>query len=195
MNKNYISNPVSLKDVKVHDSFFSEIMATAVEKLIPYQWKALNDEVPDAAPSYCIRNFKAAAGMLDAPHGGAVFQDSDLAKWIEAAAYTLVWKPDAELEKTIDEAVELVAAAQQADGYLDTSFIIERTQERWTNLKDWHELYTAGHMLEAAVAYYQATGKDRLLSVMRRNIDYIMTVIGPGEGKLHASGNGAVPAL
>lgn len=186
MNKNQIANPVSLKDVKIHDSFFSDIMATAVEKLIPYQWKALNDEIPDAAPSYCIRNFKAAAGMLDAPHGGAVFQDTDLAKWIEAAAYSLVWKPDAQLESSIDAAIELVAAAQQEDGYLDTSFIIERADERWTNLKDWHELYTAGHMLEAAVAYYQATGKDRFLTVMRRNIDYIMTVIGPEEGKLHA---------
>jgi len=185
MDKNQIANPVSLKDVKIHDSFFSDIMSTAVEKLIPYQWKALNDEIPDADPSYCIRNFKAAAGLLEAEHGGRVFQDSDLAKWIEAGAYSLVWHPDAELEKNIDDAIELVAAAQQENGYLDTCFSLGREAERWTNLRDWHELYCAGHMLEAAVAYYQATGKDRLLNVMRRNVDYIMTVIGPEEGKIH----------
>ena len=182
----FIATPVSIHDVKIHDSFFSDIMSTAVDKLIPYQWKALNDEIPDAEPSYCIRNFKAAAGMLDAPHGGKVFQDSDLAKWIEAAAYSLVWKKDEALEKEIDEAVELIAAAQQEDGYLDTNFIIENKEQRWTNFKDWHELYIAGHMLEAAVAYYQATGKDRFLSVMRRNVEHIMSVIGPEEGKLHA---------
>ena len=185
MSRRFAADPVSMKNVKIHDSFFSDIMSTTVEKLIPYQWAALNDQVADADPSYCIRNFKAAAGLIDAPHGGMVFQDSDVAKWIEAAAYTLVWKPDAELEKNIDDTIELIAAAQQEDGYLDTAFIVERREERWTNLRDWHELYCAGHMLEAAVAYYQATGKDRLLSVMRRYIDYIMTVIGPEEGKIH----------
>ena len=185
MSKRFVADPVSMKNVKIHDSFFSNIMSTAAEKLIPYQWAALNDQVEDADPSYCIRNFKAAAGLIDAPHGGRIFQDSDAAKWIEAAAYTLVWKPDPKLEQNIDETIDLIAAAQQEDGYLDTAFILERRDERWTNLRDWHELYCAGHMLEAAVAYYQVTGKDKLLSVMRRYLDYIMTVIGPEEGKIH----------
>lgn len=186
MKKQYVADPVLLKDVKIHDSFFSDVMSTAVEKLIPYQWEVLNDAREDTEPSYVIRNFKAAAGLIDAPHGGMVFQDSDLAKWIEAAAYSLVWHKDDELEKTIDSAIDLVEKAQQEDGYLDTTFIIERREERWTNLRDWHELYTAGHMLEAAVAYYDVTGKEKFMNVMRRNIDYIMTVIGPEEGKLRA---------
>ncbi|MBQ1504101.1 MAG: glycoside hydrolase family 127 protein, partial [Oscillospiraceae bacterium] len=143
MSKRFVADPVSMKNVKIHDSFFSNIMSTAAEKLIPYQWAALNDQVEDADPSYCIRNFKAAAGLIDAPHGGRIFQDSDAAKWIEAAAYTLVWKPDPKLEQNIDETIDLIAAAQQEDGYLDTAFILERRDERWTNLRDWHELYCA----------------------------------------------------
>ena len=78
---------------------FSDLMKTTVEKLIPYQWRALNDEIPDAEPSYCMRNFKIAAGLESGEHGGRVFQDSDLAKWLEAVAYSLMWRPDAVLEK------------------------------------------------------------------------------------------------
>ena len=185
MEKSQFTTPVPLKDVQVHDSFFSNLMKTTVEKLIPYQWRALNDEIPDAEPSYCIRNFKIAAGLEKGEHGGCVFQDSDLAKWIEAAAYTLVWHPDAALEKTVDEAIDLIARAQLPDGYLDTYYILTGIENRWTNTKDNHEMYCAGHMLEAAVAYYQATGKRKLLDIMTACVDHIASVIGPEEGKLH----------
>ena len=177
------TTPVPIGNVTVHDSFFSNLMKITVEKLLPYQWRALNDEIPDAEPSYCIRNFRAAAGLEQAEHGGRVFQDSDLAKWIEAAAYSLVWHPDAELEKTVDEAIELVEKAQLPDGYIDTYYILNGIENRWTNTKDNHEMYCAGHMLEAAVAYYLATGKRRLLDVMVRCVEHIASVVGPEEGK------------
>lgn len=185
MEKSQFTTPVPIKNVRVHDSFFSDLMKTTVEKLIPYQWRALNDEIPDAEPSYCMRNFKIAAGMASGEHGGRVFQDSDLAKWLEAVAYSLMWRPDAALEKTADEAIDIVAQAQLPDGYLDTYYILTGIENRWTNTKDNHEMYCAGHMLEAAVAYYQATGKRKLLDVMTACVEHIASVIGPEEGKLH----------
>ena len=185
MEKTQFTTPVPVKDVRVHDSFFSDLMKITVEKLIPYQWRALNDEIPDAEPSYCMRNFKIAAGLEQGKHGGMVFQDSDLAKWIEAVAYSLIWNPDAALEQTADEAIDLIARAQLPDGYLDTYYILNGIENRWTNTKDNHEMYCAGHMLEAAVAYYQATGKRKLLDVMIACVAHIASVIGPEEGKLH----------
>ena len=86
-------------------------METVRTKLIPYQWEALNDRVEGAAPSYCIRNFRIAAGLEQGEFGGKVFQDSDIAKWLEAVAYSLIQYPDARLEKTADEAIDLIAVS------------------------------------------------------------------------------------
>ena len=166
--------------------FWSAFRDTVVREGIPYQWKALNDAVEDAEPSYCMRNFRVAAGREQGSFGGFVFQDSDLAKWLEGVAYSLRWHPDPALEALADGAIQAVADAQQPDGYLDTYYIINGLDRRWTNLKDHHELYVAGHMIEAAVAYYQATGKRALLDVALRLVDHIDSVIGPEPGKLHA---------
>ena len=89
---------------------------------------------------------------------GFVFQDSDFSKWIEAVAYSLTQYPDPELEKIADGAIDIVCAAQQDDGYLDTYYIINGKDKIFTNLKDNHELYCFGHLTEGAVAYYKATG-------------------------------------
>jgi DUF1680 family protein len=164
-------------------------------KVIPYQWEALNDRIPGAEPSYCMRNFKVAAELthpeldygLDKTigFGGLVFQDSDLAKWLEAASYSLVGRPDPELEKTIDEAIDIICNAQQDDGYLDTYYIINGLDKRFTNLKDNHELYCLGHFLEGAAAYYEARGKRKLLDALIRYVDCVDRHIGPEAGKLH----------
>ncbi len=141
--------------------------------VLPYQWEILNDRVEGAEKSYCIRNFQAAAGEVNAPHGGMVFQDSDLYKWLEAVAYTLVSSRDVRLEKLADEAVDLIVMAQEPDGYLNTYYTLTKPEKRYTNLMEGHELYCAGHMIEAAVAYDQATGKDTLLKAalkLARNI-------------------------
>ena len=176
---------VPMEQVRVTDSFWSSFMETVRTKLIPYQWEALNDRVEGAAPSYCLRNFRIAAGLEQGEFGGKVFQDSDVAKWLEAVAYTLIQHPDPQLEQTADGAIELIVSAQQPDGYLNTYYIINGLEKRWSNLRDNHELYCAGHMIEAAVAYYRATGKRRLLDAMIRYADYIDTVFGSEEGKLH----------
>ena len=109
------------------------------------------------------------------PH---VFWDSDLGKWIEAAAYSLSASRDRALEHLVDDVVDLIAWAQQPDGYLNTHFIAVEPEKRWTNLRDDHELYCAGHLMEGAVAYYQATGKRKFLDVMCRYADHVDKVFG-----------------
>jgi len=172
----------------VTGNFWARLRETVRREGIPHQWEALNDRLPDAAPSYCMRNFRIAAGKEEGRHGGWMFQDSDVAKWLEGVAYSLAWHPDPELEATADSAIDEVVAAQQEDGYLDTYYIIRGIDKRWTNLRDNHELYCAGHMLEAAVAYYEVTGKRKLLDAMIRFVDHIDSVLGPEEGKLHGYG-------
>lgn len=170
---------------KIGRGFWSAFRETAVREGIPYQWKALNDEIEGAEPSRCMRNFRIAAGKEQGEFHGFWFQDSDFAKWLEGVAYSLRWRPDPALEAIADAAIEDVVAAQQPDGYMDTYYIIGGLDRRWTNLKDHHELYVAGHMIEAAVAYFQATGKRALLDAVIRLVDHIDTVIGPEDGKLH----------
>lgn len=176
--------PVALRDVQVADGFFSRYADLVREEVIPYQWEALNDRIPGAEKSGCLRNFRIAAGQEAGEFTGMVFQDSDIGKWLEAVAYSLTTHPDAALERTADEVIELLEAAQREDGYLDTYFIVKDPKNRWKCLRDCHELYCAGHLLEGAVAYWQATGKDRFLNVMRRYVDYIATVFGRGEGQM-----------
>ncbi|MBR4889620.1 MAG: glycoside hydrolase family 127 protein, partial [Clostridia bacterium] len=167
-----------LKKFTVDDAFLGRFRRLVTESVIPYQEKALRDEIPDAAPSHAIENFRLAAEYLETGHCsgefyGYVFQDTDLAKWIEAAAYSLVASPDADLERRVDEAVDLVGRAQWPDGYLNTYFTVKSPKERWTNLQEAHELYTAGHMMEAAVAYAISTGKTKLLDIMMKMTENI----------------------
>ena len=98
-----------LKKVKVTDGFWSRYQRIAKEKIIPFQWKAINDDVPGIEPSHAIRNFRIAAGLEEGEFGGYVFQDSDVAKWLEAATYRLAIDPDPELEKTADGVIDLIA--------------------------------------------------------------------------------------
>lgn len=177
---------IPLKDIQIQDRFWKERLDLVRKEIIPYQWEAMNDRVPNAEPSHCIENYRIAAGQAQGSFYGEVFQDSDLAKWLEAVAYVLSFQPDPKLEKLADEAIELVCAAQQPDGYLNTFFTIKEPDQRWRNLREGHELYCAGHMMEAAVAYFEATGKRRLLEAMMRLADLICNTFGPEEGKIHA---------
>ncbi len=210
MDKKNFSMPIDLKQVTVTDAFWHREQELVRREVIPYQWEALNDRIPDAAPSYCMHNFRAAGRMMQekrkkgsayiAPSYtfrgfetlpedpknpeqdkfyGFVFQDSDFSKWIEAVGYSLTQHPDAQLEQTADEAIDLVCAAQLENGYLDTYYIINGMDRAFTNLKDHHELYCLGHLIEGAVAYYQATGKDKLLNAARRYADYAASCFGP----------------
>lgn len=178
--------PIEVGDYKITDNFWKAKLDIVKDKMIPYQWEALNDRIADAAPSHCIHNFKIAAGMEEGAFAGCVFQDSDLAKWLEAVGYILLYKKDEELETIADSVIDIIEKAQQPDGYLDTYYIINGLDKRWTNLTDHHELYCAGHMIEAGIAYYNGTGKEKLLEVVKRLADCIDGTFGPEEGKIHA---------
>jgi DUF1680 family protein len=135
-----------------------------------------------------IQNFAVAAGLAEGKHQGFLFNDSDVYKVIEGVAYTLALRRDKHLEKRADEIIELIEAAQQPDGYLNTYYTLVEPQARWQNIAHGHELYCAGHLMEAAVAYYRATGKRRLLDVACRLADHIDATFGPGK-KVDTSGH------
>ncbi|MCI5639725.1 MAG: glycoside hydrolase family 127 protein [Lachnospiraceae bacterium] len=116
---------------------------------------------------------------------GYVFQDSDLYKWIEAVSYSLTNRADPALEHTVDEMIDLMEEAMLTDGYLDTFYSIKNPSKRFSNLRDHHELYCFGHLAEAAVAYSEATGKDKLLHLAERFADLICQLFGEEEGKCH----------
>ncbi|WP_330984601.1 MULTISPECIES: glycoside hydrolase family 127 protein [Enterobacterales] len=173
-----------LKHINVTDPFLGEYQRLIRDVVIPYQWQALNDEIPDAEPSHALANYRIAAGREKGEFYGMVFQDSDVTKWLEAVAWSLLQKPDAVLEKTADEVIELLAQAQCEDGYLNTWYTVKEPGQRWTNLAECHELYCAGHLIEAAVAFFNATGKGKLLDIACRFTDHIDTVFGPDNGQL-----------
>ena len=141
-----------------------------------------------AEPVYTYRGFEALPEDPKNPDPdrfyGFVFQDTDFSKWIEAVGYSLTQHSDAALEKVADAAIDLVCEAQQEDGYLDTYYIINGRNKTFSNLRDHHELYCFGHLAEGAVAYYQATGKDKLLKAALRFADYIDSRFGPEEEKM-----------
>lgn len=138
-------------------------------------------------PEYTFRGFEALPEDPGHPDEdkfyGFVFQDTDFSKWIEAVAYSLTQYPDEALERTADEAVDIVCAAQRENGYLDTYYIINGMDKAFTNLRDHHELYCLGHLVEGAVAYYQATEKEKLLRAACRFADYVADYFGEEEGK------------
>ena len=179
------ANSLDLKKVSIHDSFWSKHVDLVRNAIIPYQWEAMNDRIPDAESSHCLENFKIAAGRVKGDFYGAVFQDTDVAKWLEAVGFSLACYPDEVLEKTADEVIDLIADAQCEDGYINTYFTIKEPDKRWTDLCEGHELYTAGHLMEAAVAYYEGTGKRKFLDCMCKFADLICDTFGTEEGKIH----------
>lgn len=165
---------VSLKNVEINSGLWGERQATNRDRTLP-----------------AIYHQMKITGRLDAwkldwkpgeakPH---IFWDSDAGKWIEAVGYSLTTHPNPEYEKQVDEVIDLIEKAQQSDGYLNIFFTAVEPQSRWKNLRDWHELYDAGHLMEGAVAYYNATGKRKLLDVLTRYADHIDHMFGPREGQ------------
>ncbi len=160
------------------EGFMRRYQKLVKDVVIPYQYEVLSDRAQGAEKSHVIANFANAGAVLAGKDGGdgfygMVFQDSDAAKWLEAVAYSLELFPDEKLEEEADRLIELIRAAQDEDGYLNTYYTIKDREKRWQNLMEGHELYCSGHMMEAAVAYYEATGKRTLLDVMIRNAEHI----------------------
>jgi DUF1680 family protein len=170
-----IHNFVPFSDVRIDDAFWRRRLAAIRTRTLP-----------------AIYEFLRATGRVDAfrldwkpgespePH---FFWDSDVAKWVEAACYSLAQHPDPALRRRVDETVDLILAAQQPDGYLNVYFTVVRPESRWTNLRDLHELYTAGHLIEAAVAHHALTKDRRFLDAACRFADLIGSVFGRQAGR------------
>jgi len=165
---------VPFTDVTVEDAFWAPRLKTAREKTLPANFKWCED-------TGRMGNFAKAAGLAEGDFEGIYFNDSDVYKVIEGASYMLHAVPDPKLDAYLDDLIAKMAAAQQPDGYLNTYFTLVTPDKRWTDLPVKHELYCAGHLFEAAVAHYKATGKRSLLDVACRFADYIGTVFGPGK--------------
>src|SRR5450432_993684 len=168
-------HPAALKEVKFTDGFWGQWIERNRKITLPIQYQQ------------CKQTGRLDAFLLNRkpsqPNKPHIFWDSDIAKWIEAAAYSLMTHPDTELAKQVNDAIDLIAAAQQPDGYLNIYFTIVEPEKRWSNLRDMHEIYCAGHLMEAAVAHFEATGDRKLLSVMTRYADHIIATFGPNPGQ------------
>ncbi|MBR1708835.1 MAG: glycoside hydrolase family 127 protein [Clostridia bacterium] len=173
---------IPLRQVRITDDFWSPRQKLMTDVTIPYMEKILRDEVPGAEKSHAISNFRMAAGEETGEFYGMVFQDSDVAKWLEAAAYSLALKWEDGLSRRVDDMTALIGRCQQPDGYLNTYFTVREPQNKWKNLLECHELYCAGHLLEAGVALHEAAGKEELLKICIRLADAICDRFETEEG-------------
>lgn len=163
--------PVPHTAVKLTAGFWASRQETNRKVTIPHVFRQCEE-------TGRIRNFEIAAGLAQGQFEGIYFNDSDVHKMIEGIALDLALCPDPTLERQLDELIAKIAAAQQPDGYLNTYFTLVEPDKRWTDLPVKHELYIAGHLFEAAVAHFQATGKRTLLDVATRFADHIDSVFG-----------------
>lgn len=167
--------PVPFTDVHLEDAFWSPRVQTNLRSTLPHNLEQLES-------TGRLRNFDRAAGKLDGDFEGIFFNDSDVYKVLEGAAYTLAQKRDADLERRVDAVIDRIVAAQQADGYLYTYYTVRKElDKRHTDEAMMHETYCAGHLIEAAVAYHQATGKRKFLDAAIRLADYYDRLYGPGK--------------
>lgn len=170
------SQPLPLRSVRITGGFWAERQKVNRETTLRIEYQQCKDTGRIDAWKL---NWKP--GDPNPPH---IYWDSDVAKLVEAVGYSLALQPDPELERLMDELIDDMEKAQQPDGYLNTHYIAVEPDKRWTNLRDCHELYCAGHLMEAAVAYYQGTGKRKMLDVLCRYADHIRSVFGTEPGKL-----------
>jgi len=181
--RDYPIRPVPFTEVTLSDAFWAPRLEINRTVSIPYALR-MNEETGR------VDNFRKAARLLTGPHKGRRFNDSDVYKSMEAAAYALRLRPDPALEKTLDDLIALIARAQEPDGYLFTTRTNDPAHpapgsgpERWSNLRVSHELYNVGHMYEAAVAHFQATGKRTFLAIAEKNAALILRTFGTGPGQ------------
>ncbi len=185
---------------RITDSFWLHYRNLVRKEMIPYQWKVLNDEIDvcierernDASlpneKSHALENFRIAAGQHSGHHYGWVFQDSDVYKWLEAVAWSLKEKMDEDLLRLADGVVDLIGEAQEEDGYLGTYFTIEAPERKFLCLEQSHELYCAGHFMEAAAAYYPVSKNKKVLDIAEKLTECIRRRLGP-EGEFGYDGH------
>lgn len=168
------NEPVNFSQVKITDNFWLPRIDKHAEVTLPACIHQCEVETQR------VKNFAIAGGLEQGEFKGLVYDDSDLYKMIEGCSYSLMNHPNPELEKKLDDIIAKIASAQQEDGYLMTYFILGNLNERWTNM-DKHEMYCCGHLIEAAIAYYNATGKRSLLDVAIKYADHIDHTFGEGK--------------
>ncbi|MBS7618163.1 glycoside hydrolase family 127 protein, partial [Candidatus Bathyarchaeota archaeon] len=166
--------PVSVDSVKLKDGFWAPRIKTLIEVTLPTQYELLEE-------TGRIDNFRRTAGKMETEFKGLFFNDSDVYKWVEAASYALAYDGDSRIERIVNSVITDIVDAQDPDGYLNTYFTFERRAQRWTNLRDMHELYCAGHLIQAAVAHYRATGRRTLLDAGVKLADHILSIFAPGK--------------
>lgn len=166
--------PVPFTEVRFEDEFWAPRIETNRSVTVPYCFRKSEE-------TGRISNFAKAGGLVPGGFEGIYYNDSDVYKIIEGAAYSLAARPDPKLDAYLDDLIATIAAAQREDGYLNTFHTLAEPENRWGNIKDKHELYCAGHLFEAAVAHHRATGKRTLLDVALKLADHIDAVFGPGK--------------
>lgn len=164
--------PVNFSQVTIHDAFWKPRMDLVTKVTLP----VCIDQTENQTPR--IRNFEKVARKMGESHEGIFYDDSDVFKALEAIAYSLSNNRDPLLEKKADEWIDKIAAAQHADGYLNTFYTLGDLSKRWTDMS-MHEDYILGHLIEAGVAYYDATGKRKLLDVAIKFTDHFGEIFGP----------------
>lgn len=169
-------SPVSFTSVKLDDPFWAPRQEINRKVSIPHMYEMLVDTGRIAAFDLNFTREVPSPIVL-------IFGDSDPAKWLEAASYSLITHPDPELAALVDQVADKIISARQPDGYLNTHFTAIQPEMRWKNLRDWHEMYCAGHLMEAAVAHHQATGDPKLLNALARYADHIDKEFGPNPGQ------------
>jgi len=176
LERDYFVKPVGFNLVNVKDGFWSPRLEINRTVTIPYCFQMCEE-------TGRIRNFEKAAGLKEGKHEGIYFNDSDVYKVMEGAAYSLQVHPDAMLRLYLDKLITIMDGAQWEDGYLYTFYSLpqRQPQKRWTNERDMHEQYCIGHLFEGAVAHYQVTGDKAFLNVATQCADYICEVFGPGK--------------
>jgi hypothetical protein len=165
---------VPFTEVKLSDEFFFPRIRTNRDASLPHNFKW-------CAETGRISNFAKAAGLLPGKFEGIFFNDSDVYKVLEGASYALADQHDPTLERTVDDVIAKIAAAQQPNGYLNTYFTLAEPDKKWTDFAGKHELYCAGHLIEGAVAHYRATGKKTFLNVAIRLADHLDATFGPDK--------------
>jgi hypothetical protein len=172
--------PVPINAVTLTDEFWKPRRSLTRELTLKAQFAHLED-------TGRLDNFRRAAGDLQCEFRGIYFNDSDVYKWLEGACWALADTHDSELADMVQGVAELIERAQAPDGYLNTYFTFDRSDQRWTNLRDMHELYCAGHFFQAAVAHSRVTGEGRLLAVAQRFADLICETFGVADGQMEGA--------
>ena len=170
--------PVPFTNVTFQDAFWAPRIETNRKVSIPHIYQKLVET--DRISVFDLNFTRPVPSPIV-----LIFGDSDPAKWIEAASYSLATHPDPELEGLVDQVADKIIHAQQPDGYLNTHFTAVQPELRWKNLRDWHEMYCAGHLMEGAVAHFEATGQRKLLDALCRYADHIDETFGPEPNKKH----------